>query len=118
MVALGAACLIATTPVAIYAVFAALAGRRGDRRWVDSSRRAIYALCALLTIAVVVLEASFLGDDFSVELVADHSSTTTPVGYKLTALWSSQAGSLLLWVWLLSLWSPITPRRPPRPSTS
>ena len=60
MVALGAACLIATTPVALYAVFAALAGRRGDRRWVDSSRRAIYALCALLTISVVVLEASFL----------------------------------------------------------
>jgi len=100
---LGAACLIAALPVAVYAGAAALAGTRGDRRWVDSARRGIYALCALLTIAVIVLEAAFLGDDFSVALVADHSSTTTPVGYKMTAMWSSQAGSLLLWAWVLSI---------------
>ena len=67
---------------------------------------------------MVVLEAAFLGDDFSVELVADHSSTTTPVGYKLTAMWSSQAGSLLLWAWVLSIASSavlfLTRRPPPR----
>jgi cytochrome c-type biogenesis protein CcmF len=103
VVPLGAACLILALPVAAYAVVAALLGRNGDRRWVDSSRRAIYALCALLTITVIVLVAAFLRDDFSVELVADHSSTTTPVGYKLTAMWSSQAGSLLLWAWVLSI---------------
>ena len=103
MVPLGAACLILSLPVAAYSVVAALAGRNGDRRWVDSSRRAVYALCALLTIAVIVLITAFLRDDFSVALVADHSSTTTPVGYKITALWSSQAGSLLLWAWVLSI---------------
>ena len=32
-------------------------------------------------------------------------STTTPTFYKLAAAWSSQQGSLLLWVFLLSLWS-------------
>ncbi len=103
MVPLGAACLILALPVAAYAVVAALSGRNGDRRWIDSSRRAIYALCGLVTIAVIVLLAAFLRDDFSVELVADHSSTTTPVGYKMTAMWSSQAGSLLLWAWVLSI---------------
>ena len=76
---------------------------RNERRWVISARRAVYGACALLTIAVVVLEISFLRDDFSVALVADHSSTTTPTGYKLTALWSSQGGSLLLWAWVLSI---------------
>src|SRR4029079_9839967 len=80
-----------------------MALRAGARRIVDSSRRAIYALCALLTVAVVVLEAAFLRSDFSVALVADHSSTTTPLGYKLTAMWSSQGGSLLLWAWVLSI---------------
>src|SRR4029453_19097961 len=34
-----------------------------------------------------------------------HSSTTTPSFYQATAIWSSQEGSLLLWVTLLSLWS-------------
>jgi cytochrome c-type biogenesis protein CcmF len=104
MVDLGAACLIAAPLACVYAGGAALLGaRRGDRRLVDSSRRAIYALCALLTVCVVVLEAAFLRSDFSVELVADHSSTTTPTFYKLTALWSSQGGSLLLWAWVLSI---------------
>src|SRR4029453_4298579 len=36
-------------------------------------------------------------------LVADPPSTTTPTFYKLTAMWSSQEGSLLLWAWVLSL---------------
>jgi cytochrome c-type biogenesis protein CcmF len=104
MVELGAACLIAAPLACVYAGGAALIGaRRGDRRLVDSSRRAIYALCALLTVSVVVLEAAFLRSDFSLELVADHSSTTTPTFYKLTALWSSQGGSLLLWAWVLSI---------------
>src|SRR5215208_5501069 len=103
MVELGAACLIAAPFACLYAGIAAILGARGDRRLVDSSRRAIYALCALLTVCVVVLEAAFLRSDFSVALVAEHSSTTTPTGYKLTAMWSSQGGSLLLWAWVLSL---------------
>ena len=104
MIELGAACLIASPFTCLYAGGAALLGaRRADRRLVDSSRRAIYALCALLTVSVVVLEAAFLRSDFSVDLVAGHSSTTTPLGYKMTALWGSQGGSLLLWAWVLSI---------------
>ncbi len=104
MVELGAACLVAAPVACAYAIGAALLGAsRDDRRLVASSRRAVYALCALLTVAVVVLEAAFLRSDFSVALVADHSSTTTPLGYRLTAMWSSQGGSLLLWAWVLSI---------------
>jgi cytochrome c-type biogenesis protein CcmF len=104
VVELGAACLIAAPFACLYAAVAAIAGGvRGDRRLVVSSRRAVYAFCALLTISVVVLEAAFVRSDFSVALVADHSSTTTPFGYKLTALWASQGGSLLLWAWVLSI---------------
>src|SRR5919106_5757110 len=101
---LGKALLAASLLLALYAVGAAIYGARsGDRRWVDSSRRAVYALAALLTLCVVIVEAAFLRSDFSFRLVADHSSTTTPTGYKLTAMWSSQGGSLLLWAWVLSL---------------
>jgi cytochrome c-type biogenesis protein CcmF len=103
MIDLGVACLIAAAFACVYAGGAALVGTRGDGRWVDSARLAIYALCGLLTVAVGVLQAAFLRSDFSVQLVADHSSTTTPIFYKLTAMWSSQGGSLLLWVWILSI---------------
>ena len=101
---LGSALLAAALLAALYAAGAAVhGGRSGDRRWVDSSRRAVYSLAALLTAAVLVIEIAFLRDDFGFALVADHSSTTTPTFYKLTAMWSSQEGSLLLWAWVLSL---------------
>ncbi|HKJ35877.1 MAG TPA: heme lyase CcmF/NrfE family subunit [Solirubrobacterales bacterium] len=104
MNALGAAALGAALLTSIYALVAAVVGARsGDRRWVDSSRRAFYALMALLVLAVISLEAAFLRSDFSVRLVADHSSTTTPTLYKVTAMWGSQAGSLLLWAFVLSI---------------
>jgi cytochrome c-type biogenesis protein CcmF len=67
----------------------------------------VFALAGVLTVAFVVLEAAFLRSDFSLDVVASHSSTTTPVFYRATAVWSSQEGSLLLWVWLLALWSSV-----------
>ena len=94
---LGSALLAAALLCALYAAAAGLyGGRTGDRRWVESARRAVYAMAGLLTTAVVLIELAFLRDDFSFALVADHSSTTTPTFYKMTAMWSSQAGSLLL----------------------
>jgi cytochrome c-type biogenesis protein CcmF len=100
----GSALLAAALLTALYAAGAAFyGGRARDHRWVDSSRRAVYAMAGLLTIAVIIIEAAFVSDDFHFALVADHSSTTTPTFYKLTAMWSSQEGSLLLWAWVLSL---------------
>jgi cytochrome c-type biogenesis protein CcmF len=105
VITLGAACLILAFAVSIFAGVAALAGTRGDRRYVDSSRRGVYAFAVLLTICVVIVEAAFARTDLSLQVVADHSSTTTPAFYRLTAMWSSQEGSLLLWAWVLSLTS-------------
>ena len=52
-----------------------------------------------------ILEIAFLRNDFVFNTVADTSSRTTPTFYRAAAVWSSQEGSLLLWAWLLSLWS-------------
>ncbi|HEV3000173.1 MAG TPA: cytochrome c-type biogenesis CcmF C-terminal domain-containing protein [Solirubrobacteraceae bacterium] len=106
MPTLGRALILLALAVALYGIVAALVGARTGRRdLVDSARRAVYALAALTTGAFVLLELAFLRDDFGWEIVASHSSSTTPLFYKFTAVWSSQEGSLLLWVWLLSLWS-------------
>ena len=77
------------------------------RRWefADSGRRAMYALAAVLTVAGIVLEVAFLRNDFTFNTVADTSSRTTPAFYRVAAVWASQEGSLLLWAWLMSLWS-------------
>ncbi len=106
MALIGRALLILALVDAVYGVGASIYGARSGRReWVDSGRRAVYALAALATAAFVLLEVAFLSNDFAYNVVAQHSSTTTPTFYKLAAAWSSQEGSLLLWVWLLSLWS-------------
>jgi cytochrome c-type biogenesis protein CcmF len=100
---LGSAALALAFLTTIFAAAAALSGRRGDRRRVDLSRRAVYAACALLTACVVLIEIAFATDDFSFNIVQQHSSIETPAFYKLAAMWSSQEGSLLLWAWVLSI---------------
>jgi cytochrome c-type biogenesis protein CcmF len=84
-----------------------LIGTRGDRRWVDSSRYAVYAFGTLMVICVLVVEHAFLTDDFSFSVVATHSSIETPAFYKFTAMWSSQEGSLLLWSFILGIVSTV-----------
>ncbi|HMJ72013.1 MAG TPA: heme lyase CcmF/NrfE family subunit [Solirubrobacterales bacterium] len=100
---LGSAVLALAFLTAIFAAVAALIGRDGNRRWVDISRRAVYGLFVLLTLCVVMIEVAFAGDDFSFNIVQQHSSIETPTFYKLAAMWSSQEGSLLLWAWVLSI---------------
>jgi len=102
----GRALLILALVVAFWGVIASLLGARRNRpQLVESGRRAIYALALLTTAAFLILELAFLRSDFTFVTVTEHSSTTTPTFYKAAAAWSSQEGSLLLWVWLLSLWS-------------
>jgi cytochrome c-type biogenesis protein CcmF len=106
MAPVGRTLLILGLVVAVYGICASIYGvRTGRSQWVDSGRRAVYSLAGLMTVAWVILEAAFLRSDFTFNVVTQHSSTTTPTFYKLAAPWSSQEGSLLLWVWLLSLWS-------------
>jgi cytochrome c-type biogenesis protein CcmF len=112
MRAAGQALLVLALAIALYGIFASLFGARvaegeSRRAWIASGRRAVYALAGTVAVTFALLEVAFLRSDFSFELVATHSSTTTPAFYQATAAWSSQEGSLLFWLMLLSLWSSI-----------
>jgi cytochrome c-type biogenesis protein CcmF len=103
---LGRICLLLALAVCAYGIFAAIYGaRKGRPEFSASARRSVYALAIILTTAMAVLEIAFLRNDFAFNTVADTSSRTTPTFYRAAAVWSSQEGSLLLWAWLLSLWS-------------
>ncbi len=92
--------------LALYAIGANLYGvRRNFPELIVSARHAIWAMGAMVTVAVCALLAALLGNDFSLEYVAGYSSTTLPVIYKITALWGGQQGSLLLWTFLLSVFA-------------
>jgi cytochrome c-type biogenesis protein CcmF len=103
---IGSACLTVALLTALYAGVAAIHGARSGRReLVTSARRAFYCLAGLVVLAVVLLQAAYIRTDLKFELVARNSSDDTPLFYKLTAMWSSQEGSLLLWALLLSVYS-------------
>jgi cytochrome c-type biogenesis protein CcmF len=106
MAVLGRLCLLAALAVCLYGIGASLYGARSGRaEWSRSGRRSVYSLAGILTIAFALLEVAFLRSDFAFNTVADTSSRITPGFYRAAAVWSSQEGSLLLWAWLLSLWS-------------
>src|SRR3954453_15568299 len=106
MAVVGATCLKLALLVCAYGVGASLYGATtGRREWVRSGRRAMFSVAGLTLVAFAVLESAFLRSDFGFDVVASHSSTTTPTFYRAAAVWSSQEGSLLLWLLLLSLWS-------------
>src|ERR687898_518308 len=106
MAGVGSACLAVALLTALYAVGASIYGARSGRpEWLTSGRRAIYCVAALCVGAFAILEAAFLRSDFSYALVAEGSSTDTPTFYKVTAVWATQDGSLLLCATLLSLFA-------------
>jgi cytochrome c-type biogenesis protein CcmF len=103
---LGSACLVVGLLTALYAAGASLYGVRSGRgEFVVSGRRAVYCLAGLMVGAVAILQAAFLRSDFSYAVVAEASSHDTPTFYKVTAMWSTQDGSLLLWAFLLAIFS-------------
>ncbi|HJW27314.1 MAG TPA: heme lyase CcmF/NrfE family subunit [Rhodocyclaceae bacterium] len=78
---------------------------RGDRQLMALARPTAQAQFACLAVAFGCLAAAFLGNDFSVRYVAEHSNTLLPAFYKVAALWGGHEGSMLLWVFILGLWA-------------
>jgi cytochrome c-type biogenesis protein CcmF len=105
---LGRACLYLGVAIAVVGIFASVYGAvRHRTEWIDVGRRSVFTLAGVMTVAFVILEVAFIRSDFQFAVVGSHSSTTTPLFYRFTAMWSSQEGSLLLWVWLLSIYSSV-----------
>ena len=74
-----------------------------NARAIQSGRNAVIATFILISIATGALIYGFVTDDFSMKYVVEVSSAAQPLLYKITALWGRMSGSLLLWLWLLTL---------------
>ncbi|MSQ36343.1 MAG: heme lyase CcmF/NrfE family subunit [Dehalococcoidia bacterium] len=103
LAALGAAALLVALGAAVAAVAGALLGARARPGALAAARRALLVAAAAITVAVGALAVALLRDDFSLAYVAAVSSRELDPPLKWAALYSAQAGSLLLWTWLLSL---------------
>ncbi len=83
---------------------AAMGGATGARL-MAVARPAAMTLATLAILAFGLLTALFVGNDFSVGLVASHSNLSLPLHYRIAATWGSHEGSMLLWVLILSCWT-------------
>ena len=77
---------------------------KGHPQLMSLARPMTYGLFFTLTIAFAALFYLFAVNDFSVQYVVNNSNSSLPIYYRLSAVWGSHEGSLLLWIWLLTLW--------------
>jgi cytochrome c-type biogenesis protein CcmF len=106
MAELGRAALVVCLGLAVYALAAgswAVVTRR--RRLAASAQNALVASFGTAVVASLVLLAGFVRRDFSLVYVARLSSEELPLGYTLSAFWSGQEGSLLLWLLVLTAYA-------------
>ena len=102
----GELCLLAAFVGSGYAAFACLlAGHPRGARLARSGTGAAMLSCLALTGTLVALAWSLIVKDFQLEYVAHYTDRNLPWHYSLSALWVGQAGSLLLWTWLLAVLS-------------
>jgi cytochrome c-type biogenesis protein CcmF len=80
-------------------VFAGVA-RRPD--WTRVAERSLLLVFAATSVAMLALFWALATNDFSLSYVAAHSARTMALHYRIGALWGGQAGSLLLWAWMLT----------------
>jgi cytochrome c-type biogenesis protein CcmF len=82
-------------------------GSLGRRDLVASGERAIYATLAMVVLASLGLWTAIFSHDFSFKYVASFTSANLPKAYLFTSFWAGQAGSLLFWCLILSIYSAI-----------
>jgi len=103
---LGHFALVMALCVALAQVALPLAGAaRGVGPWMAVARPAARVQFFFLLLAILCLGYSFVHNDFSVLYVAAHSNTSLPVIYRIAAIWGGHEGSMLLWTFILGIWT-------------
>ena len=104
MASLGSFILLTTFVVCAYAVAACVAGaRRRSGRLVESGVGAFYLVTALMTVASAIIVHAFVIGDYSIKYVQRYSDSAQPLFYKVTSYWGGLDGSIMFWVFLLSI---------------
>ena len=62
------------------------------------------------TLSLLMLALLFVQDQFQYDYVASHSNSALPVYFKVAAVWGGHQGSMLFWVFTLSLCSALISR--------
>ena len=111
MATLGSWTLLAAFVACAYAIAASVAGaRRRSARMVQSGVGAFYLVTALMTLASAIIVHAFVTQNYSIRYVDRYSDSVQPLFYKLTSYWGGLDGSIMFWVFLLSVFGALAVR--------
>jgi cytochrome c-type biogenesis protein CcmF len=92
--------------LAVYGGVAAGVGARSGRlALIESAQHAAVGVFVLVTSCFALLTYAFLTFDFSVRYVATNTNLGTPFYYRITGVWGALEGSIILWAWMLALYT-------------
>lgn len=69
---------------------------------VKASQAYVWLVLGGAVVATIAMQRALITHDFSLVYVDNNDSTFTPLLYRITAMWSSLAGSILLWALVLA----------------
>jgi cytochrome c-type biogenesis protein CcmF len=93
---------------ALWGIVSPILSARGNRSRTSAfTGFAILAQFVLVTMAALSLIYALVTTDFSIRYVAFNTTRATPIYYRVTGLWGALEGSLLLWEWILIIFSGI-----------
>ncbi len=103
---IGHAATIVALLLAVYGAIACAVGARTRRpALVESGQHAAIGVFVLVTACFLLLVYAFLTFDFSVRYVANNTNLGTPFYFRVTAVWGALEGSIVLWTWMLALYT-------------
>ncbi|MCZ6561988.1 MAG: heme lyase CcmF/NrfE family subunit [Deltaproteobacteria bacterium] len=103
---IGYASILLALIFALWGIIAPILGARtGQNGFFASVRAAIAGQFIMVTLASLSLIYALVTTDFSVKYVFFNTTRSTPVYYRITGLWGALEGSLLLWEWILIIFS-------------
>jgi cytochrome c-type biogenesis protein CcmF len=75
---------------------------RGRPTMLRAGRAYTWVILAGAVVATAAMQHALITHDFTLNYVANNDSTSTPVLFRITAMWSNLAGSILLWGLILA----------------
>ena len=79
-----------------------------DHRLFLAGQRLGLAISFFVFIATFTLSYQLFISNFDIDYVARYTSYETPTIFKISALWAGQSGSLLFWLFILSIFNTVT----------
>lgn len=79
--------------------------RKQSQRMINSAKGGTVAIFITMAVSVLIMLDLLATGQFQYEYVRDYTSTGLPLIYKLAALWAGNAGSLMLWLFFLTMYT-------------